>query len=106
MMWIARYSGHPRPSRRVRQVADAPQDEGGVRKSQGATLFSPRLLLRFLARVVEVEDAAFLVIREGLAVAGERDHGAQRLLGHLLRHLVLELVAEAGGGRAVAAAAV
>src|ERR1051326_8721512 len=62
--------------------------------------------LRIYPRIVQTEHAALLVVGEELAVARERDHGAQRLLGPVFRHVILELVAEAARRRAVAGALV
>src|ERR1700724_4292844 len=87
--------------------ADGHRDGGAARSpawsaAECGKCGSRRLLLRLLAGIVEAEHAAFLVIRKGLAVARGRDHGAQGLLGHLLGHLVLELVAKAARRRAMA----
>src|SRR5215469_9731651 len=47
-----------------------------------------------LRRVFEAELVTGLVVGEGLAVAAPADHGLERLVGVVLGHVVLELVAE------------
>src|SRR5579862_549146 len=57
-----------------------------------------------LSRIVQTEHRRLVVIGEQLAEAAPPDHGAQRLLGGVGGHVVLQLVEEAALGRGVAAA--
>jgi hypothetical protein len=65
-----------------------------------------RRRLRPSARIVEAEHAGRLVIGEGFGVASPGRNGVQGLVGVLLGHVVLELVTEAAGRRAMGGALV
>ena len=59
-----------------------------------------------LLRIFEAEGLGVLVIGEELAVAAKVDHSAHGALGVVLGHVVFQLLAEAGGRRAVRGALV
>ena len=65
-------------------------------KPKGAALSRRRLF-----RVLVAESLGILVVGEQLAISAEIDHSAQGRVGVILRHIVLELFAEAARRRPV-----
>jgi len=84
---------------RLGMVSAVPAREGSGETS--AEVSAAQSLLR---RILHAEHGGVVVVGEEFAEARPADHGAQCLLGHVGRHVVLELVDEAGFRRGVAVA--
>src|ERR1700733_2647774 len=69
------------------------------RITQGKSKPRAQLNRRSLLRILVAERLAIFIVGEQLAVAAEIDDRPQRPLGIVLGHVILELFAEAGGGR-------